>query len=78
MREPDKTSVTEVAKKHRIGEQTIYKWRRQRGTLEPADIRRLRGLDMPLAEIRRLLAQPDPESREEALAPPHVCCCPLR
>jgi DNA-binding transcriptional MerR regulator len=31
-------------------------------------IRRLRGLDMPLAEIRRLLAQPDIESREEALA----------
>jgi len=31
-------------------------------------IRRLRGLDMPLAEIRRLLAQPDTESREETLA----------
>src|SRR4029453_18026714 len=31
-------------------------------------IRRLRGLDMPLAEIRRLLARPDAESREEALA----------
>lgn len=31
-------------------------------------IRRLRGLDMPLAEIRSLLAQPDAASRESALA----------
>lgn len=31
-------------------------------------IRRLRGLDMPLAEIRRLLAQPSAEAREDALA----------
>jgi DNA-binding transcriptional MerR regulator/effector-binding domain-containing protein len=31
-------------------------------------IRRLRGLDMPLAEIRRLLAQPDIGAREDALA----------
>jgi DNA-binding transcriptional MerR regulator/effector-binding domain-containing protein len=31
-------------------------------------IRRLRGLDMPLAEIRGLLAQPDASAREDALA----------
>jgi putative transposase len=59
VREPDKTSVTEVAKKHRIGEQTIYKWRRQRGTLEPADIRRLRGLETENAKLKRRLAERD-------------------
>jgi DNA-binding transcriptional MerR regulator len=31
-------------------------------------IRRLRGLDMPLAEIRELLAEPDAGTREDALA----------
>jgi DNA-binding transcriptional MerR regulator len=31
-------------------------------------IRRLRGLDMPLAEIRRMLAEPDAGSREDLLA----------
>ena len=28
LREADKTPVAEVAKKHKIGEQTIYNWRR--------------------------------------------------
>ncbi|SEI20745.1 putative transposase [Paraburkholderia hospita] len=27
LREADKTSVTEVAKKHGISEQTVYNWR---------------------------------------------------
>src|SRR4051812_16110091 len=43
LREADKAPVAEVAKKHRISEQTIYNWRRHFGTLEPADIKRLRG-----------------------------------
>ena len=42
LREADKTPVAEVAKKHKISEQTIYNWRRHFGTLDPADIKRLR------------------------------------
>jgi len=42
LREADKAPVAEVAKKHRISEQTIYNWRRHFGTLAPADIKRLR------------------------------------
>ena len=45
LREADKTPVAEVAKKHKISEQTIYNWRRHFGTLDPADIKRLRGLE---------------------------------
>ena len=33
-READQKPVAEVAKKHGIGDQTIYAWRQQYGTLE--------------------------------------------
>jgi transposase-like protein len=32
-----------VAKKHGISDQTIYAWRQRYGTLEAADVKRLRG-----------------------------------
>jgi putative transposase len=61
LREAGKTPVAEVAKKHRISEQTIYNWRRHFGTLEPADIKRLRGLETENSKLKRLLAERDPE-----------------
>ena len=42
LREADKSPVAEVAKKHKISEQTIYNWRRHFAGLEPTDIKRLR------------------------------------
>ena len=60
LREADKAPVAEVAKKHRISEQTIYNWRRHFGTLEPADIKRLRGLEAENAKLR-MLAERDLE-----------------
>ena len=38
LREVDKSPVVEVAKKHKISEQTIYVWRRRFGKLDPADV----------------------------------------
>jgi transposase-like protein len=61
LREADKAPVAEVAKKHRISEQTIYNWRRHFGTLEPADIKRLRGLETENSKLKRLLAERDLE-----------------
>jgi transposase-like protein len=61
LREADKAPVAEVAKKHRISEQTIYNWRRHFGTLEPADIKRLRGLESENSKLKRLLAERDLE-----------------
>jgi putative transposase len=61
LREADKAPVAEVAKKHRISEQTIYNWRRHFGTLEPVDIKRLRGLEGENAKLKRLLAERDLE-----------------
>jgi hypothetical protein len=42
LREADKTSVAEMAKKHKVSGQTIYGWRKHFGDLQPADVKRLR------------------------------------
>src|SRR3954462_11307785 len=61
LREADKSPVAEVAKKHKISEQTIYNWRRHFGTLEPVDIKRLRALESENAKLKRILAERDLE-----------------
>ena len=45
LRDADKTSVAEIARKHKIREQTIHNRRRHFGALEPADIKHLPGLE---------------------------------
>jgi putative transposase len=37
LREADRIPVADVARKHKVSEQTIYVWRRRFGKLEPAD-----------------------------------------
>jgi putative transposase len=55
--EADKTPVAEVAKKHKISEQTIYVWRRQFGKLEPADVKRLRELETENAKLKCMVVE---------------------
>jgi putative transposase len=45
LREADEKPVPEIAKKHGVTAQTIYAWRKHFGTLEPADVKRLRQLE---------------------------------
>jgi putative transposase len=59
--EADKSSVTEVAKKHKVSEQTIYAWRKHFGGLEPADVKRLKALELENAKLKKLLAERDLE-----------------
>jgi putative transposase len=40
-RQADKNSVADTAKKHKLGEQTIYVWRQRFEKLEPVDVERL-------------------------------------
>lgn len=61
LREAAKTPVTEVARKHKISEQTICNWRRHFGGLAPADIKRLRDLETENAKLKRILAERDLE-----------------
>lgn len=57
LREADKSPVAEVAKKHKISEQTIYGWRQRFGKLDPADVKRLRELEAENAKLKRMLAE---------------------
>ena len=61
LREADRSSVTEVAKKHKVSEQAIYTWRKRFGKLQPADIKRLRTLESENAKLKKLVAERDLE-----------------
>lgn len=57
LREADKSPVAEVAKKHKVSEQTIYGWRQRFGKLDPADVKRLRELEVENAKLKRMVAE---------------------
>ena len=61
LRECDRTSVAEAAKKHKVSEQTIYVWRKHFAGLAPADVKRLKALELENAKLKRLLAERDLE-----------------
>jgi transposase-like protein len=61
LREADRGSVAEVAKKHGVSEQSIYLWRKNFGSLEAADVKRLRQLEQENARLKKLLAERDLE-----------------
>ena len=51
--------MAETAKKHKVSEQTIYAWRKHFGGLEPADVKRLKALELENAKLKKLLAERD-------------------
>ena len=59
LREADERPVPEVAKKHTISAQTIYGWRKHFGTLEPADIKRLRQLEHENGRLKAMVRMPE-------------------
>jgi len=59
LREADRSSVAEAAKKNRVSEQTIYSWRKHFGELAPVDVKRLRALEAENNRLKRLLAERD-------------------
>jgi len=59
LREADRTTVAETAKKHKLSEQTIYSWRKHFGDLAPTDVKRLRTLEAENARLKKLLAERD-------------------
>ena len=56
LREADQKPVPEVAKKHGVSDQTIYAWRKRYGTLDAADVRRLRQLEQENGRLKKLVA----------------------
>ena len=61
LREADARPVPEVAKKHAVSAQTIYGWRKHFGSLEPADVKRLRQLEQENGRLKQLVADRDLE-----------------
>jgi len=61
LREADEKPVPEVAKKHGVTAQTIYAWRKHFGTLEPADVKRLRQLEHQNGRLKKMVADRDLE-----------------
>jgi transposase-like protein len=61
LREADQRPVPEVAKKHGISGQTIYAWRKHFGTLEAADVKRLRQLEQENGRLKKMVADRDLE-----------------
>ena len=59
LREADRTSVADAAKKHKVSEPTIYAWRKQFGQLEVQDVKRLKALELENARLKKLLAERD-------------------
>ena len=61
LREVDRTSVAEVAKKKGVSEQTLYNWRRHFAGLEPVDVKRLRQLEQENSRLKKLVVERDLE-----------------
>lgn len=57
LREADRTTVAETAKKHKVSEPTIYAWRKHFGQLEVADVKRLKALELENSRLKKLLAE---------------------
>lgn len=57
LREADRGSVTDAARKHKVSEQTIYVWRKKFGVLEASDVKRLKTLETENARLKRMLAE---------------------
>lgn len=59
LREADRTSVPEAAKKNKVSEATVYAWRKHFGELAPNDVKRLKALEAENAKLKKLLAERD-------------------
>jgi len=61
LREADRSSIPEVARKQGISEQTIYTWRKKFGQLAPTDVKRLKQMEQENARLKKLVAERDLE-----------------
>jgi len=61
LREADRSSIGEVAKRYGVCEQTIYNWRKHFGSMEVSGVKRLRELEQENARLKKMLADRDLE-----------------
>jgi putative transposase len=56
LRETDKSSVADVAKRHGVSTETVYQWRRKFGGMDVDDAKRLKALESENAKLKKMLA----------------------
>ena len=61
LQESEQTSVASVAKKYGVSAETVYKWRRKFGGMEPSDATALKQMEQENARLKKLLAERDLE-----------------
>jgi len=57
LREAERSTVADVAKKHSISEQTIYVWKRRFGAMSVDEAKRLKALESENHRLKKLLAE---------------------
>ena len=61
LREAEAMGVPEAARKHKVSEQSIYRWRKQFGGMDESDVRELKQLRQENMRLKKLLAERDLE-----------------
>jgi putative transposase len=56
LREAEKTSVPDAAKKHGVSDQTIYAWKKRFGAMSADDAKRLKTLEAENQKLKKMLA----------------------
>jgi putative transposase len=59
LRETDQDSVSVVAKRHGVGDATIYIWRKKFGQLDTDEVKRLKAREAENARLIKLQVDPD-------------------
>ena len=61
MRETDRDTIADVAKRHGISESSIYGWQKRFGSMVTDDVKRYKELQTENSRLKKLLAERDLE-----------------
>eukprot|EP01037_Dinobryon_pediforme_P039647 gene39647-48372_t len=61
LQEADRDPIAAVAKRHGVGESSIYVWRKRFGDMGTDDVKRLRNLEQENSRLKKILAERDLE-----------------
>ena len=61
LRETDRNSIAEVAKRNGVSEASIYAWQKRFGEMEADDVKRYKELQTENARLKKILAERDLE-----------------
>ncbi len=61
LRDAEAKTIEQAARQHGVSVQSIYRWKRQFGTMEVADVRELRQLRQENGRLKKVLAERDLE-----------------